>query len=265
MRAIIQELIVTLDTINLLILEKPHKQDTGKVALHTHPFWQLEIALHGPISYLWNGQQDRLHTGDMLLIPPGVEHAFSYEMPGCSWFTLKFEYDSTAGRMPEGAVIRQSLINDKLVALLQTMVSDSIMKPYEKRFVEGFVQSLFAILLSADVSTEGPHEHALVRNVTERVRARGGKPIQIQELSEQMGYTRSYLSKQFRLMTGEHLKSFIDRVRLDKAKEMLLYSEFVIAEITESLGFKDAFSFSRFFKNGAGESPRAYRKRHSGT
>lgn len=246
-------------TIDLLIVERIVRKETGTVAVHTHPFWQLEIVLRGPISYSWQDQRGDLQAGDMLLVAPDVEHSFRYDRHGCSWITLKFINSSETGRLHEGAVIRNSLFNDQFITALQTMVTGPILNTYERIFVEGFIQSLFQYLVSQHTAYDDNADYTLVRTVKDLVRKRGGKAVNINELAEQMSYTRSHLSKQFRSLSGENLKGFIDRIRLEKAKELLLYSEYAIAEISEVLGFKDLFSFSRFFKRGTGESPRSYR------
>ena len=49
-----------------------------------------------------------------------------------------------------------------------------------------------------------------------------------------------------------------DRILLE-AKRMLISTEIPIKEITFELGFEDMPSFSRFFKNKMGISPKAYR------
>ncbi len=59
------------------------------------------------------------------------------------------------------------------------------------------------------------------------------------------------------------MKAYIDKARLAKAEEMLTYSEFNISMIAHELGFRDLYSFSRFFKSHTGISPREYMKKHS--
>lgn len=251
-----------MNAVNLLILEKMRKSDTGRIPVHAHPFWQLELALGGPIGVWLDCGQDVLQEGEMLLIPPGTDHAFLYEKPDCAWITIKFECEPKAAPEPKVHRLPRSRLNEKWISLMETIVSEPVLTRAEKMFVEGLLQSLCRHLAERDAVQETGSEPPFVRSVMDRVREQGGRPVGIGQLAEEMGYTRGYLSAQFRTASGESLKSFIDRTRLDKAKELLLYSESVIAEVAESLGFKDLFSFSRFFKKGAGVSPRAFRQRH---
>lgn len=244
---------------NLLILYKGIKQTAGKVPPHTHPFWQLEIATRHHIRYSINGLHDLLNSGDMLLIPPGIEHEFIYEQPRVTWISVKFEYNGSAVETPRASVMRQSQFTDKFTAALKTMVTGTILKPYEKVFVEGWIETLFTFIRSADFLEEEDESSQFVRKVTDRVMEKGGRPVSINDLANQLSYTRSHISKQFKLHTGESLKSYIDRIRVEKAKEMLRYEDLQITEIAEVLGYQDIFSFSRFFKRHTGISPREFK------
>ena len=55
---------------------------------------------------------------------------------------------------------------------------------------------------------------------------------------------------------------FVLVLRIDSAKELLLYSNMSIREIAESTGFSDATYFSRLFRKYVGVSPQKYRKMH---
>lgn len=250
-------------SINLLTFYKTVRQNAGKTGLHSHPFWQVEVATRRRIVYTLNEKTDVLNAGDLLWIPPYREHQFIYDDPGTAWISLKFER-SGADVAESGGVIRKSLYTEKFAAALQTMVTGTNLKPYEKTFVEGLIESLFVYLRSDDDLKDEDDSSKLVRTITDFVKEKNGRPVSVGELANRLSYTRSHLSKQFKIHTGENLKSFIDRVRLEKVKEMLLYSEFNISDITEELGFKDIFSFSRFVKRTTGVGPREYRRRNDG-
>ncbi len=54
---------------------------------------------------------------------------------------------------------------------------------------------------------------------------------------------------------------FVLSLRMDEAKELLLYSSMNVREICESVGFSDPSYFSRMFRKYTGYSPSAYRNR----
>lgn len=80
------------------------------------------------------------------------------------------------------------------------------------------------------------------------------------EVSETIGVSKSYLSRIFKLDTGISLWDYLNRYRIQKAKELLLLSDESVTEIAADVGYEDTGYFSRVFREIAGCSPRAYRK-----
>lgn len=72
-----------------------------------------------------------------------------------------------------------------------------------------------------------------------------------------LNYT--YLSSYFKQRTQENLTSYINRVRTDKAKELLLDPSLSVSEISRLTGFSDHNYFSKVFKKMTGMTPVEYR------
>ena len=87
--------------------------------------------------------------------------------------------------------------------------------------------------------------------------------LTIQKLSEILFISPSYLAIIFKKEAGETFLKFLMRIRLEKAKDLLLDSSRKIAEVAVSVGYPDVSYFSYFFKKNTGQSPREYKKKHS--
>jgi AraC-like DNA-binding protein len=228
--------------------------------LHSHEYWQLEIVTQGALQCRILGEVVALETGDMLLIPPGWEHGFIYDEHNVSWITIKFEREGD--NAPQwGGIIHGNPFTSRLVSSFKTVIHDAAYKDFEKVFVDGFLDTMFQYIRSDEFHKTHDSSELLVKHVIEKVHMRNGKAITVLELAEELSYTRSHLSKKFREMTGESLKSYIDQIRVQKIEELLRYSEHSISEVAADLGFNDIFSFSKFFKKHTGESPRQYIRR----
>lgn len=69
-----------------------------------------------------------------------------------------------------------------------------------------------------------------------------------------------YFSTAFKAQTGDSPVQYINKVRIDRAKQLLRSTTLPIAEISSAVGFEDSFYFARQFSKATGFSPRDYRK-----
>ena len=86
-----------------------------------------------------------------------------------------------------------------------------------------------------------------------------GRDITVSNLTKLLGISQPYLYKIFKEAFGKSPKSFITDFRINRAKEMLLETDFSVAEIAELIGFSDSFAFSKCFSTKIGISPTEYR------
>ena len=80
------------------------------------------------------------------------------------------------------------------------------------------------------------------------------------QIAAEFYLTPEYLSKMYKKQTGKSLKDYINEYRIEQAKILLEKGERV-SEVAEAVGFENFTYFSTVFKQYAGVSPAAYRKR----
>jgi len=85
----------------------------------------------------------------------------------------------------------------------------------------------------------------------------------IADLAEKMKMTPSALSKCFRRKTGLSLKSHLNSIYLDRAREQLICSAKTMEEIAHQLGHSDVHYFYHAFRRLAGCTPGEYRLKRS--
>lgn len=76
----------------------------------------------------------------------------------------------------------------------------------------------------------------------------------LSRLSEDTGYSYSYLSHLFSQKMGQTLKSFFASIRMDAADKLLL--EKSVTEVSDLLGYSSVHAFSRAYKSVRGCPPR---------
>jgi AraC-type DNA-binding domain-containing proteins len=85
------------------------------------------------------------------------------------------------------------------------------------------------------------------------------KDITIEELSKLLYLHPNYFIRLFKKHMGSSPKQYINRVRLEKACQLLSSTNIPIKEIALENGFKDLFYFSKNIKSHTGLSPTEYR------
>jgi len=63
----------------------------------------------------------------------------------------------------------------------------------------------------------------------------------------------------FKKATGLHFTEYVSRVRIEKARNLLLNPNLRISEIAYDVGFQSLTHFNRVFKRVIGQSPTEYR------
>lgn len=89
--------------------------------------------------------------------------------------------------------------------------------------------------------------------------------ITLNTLAEEVDLTPKYLSYLFRKETGQTLSSFIEDIRINRAKNLLVYSQYSYSHISHYLSFYSQSYFISIFKKKVGMTPKKYRERYSQT
>ncbi|MCF2717144.1 response regulator transcription factor [Paenibacillus sp. UKAQ_18] len=82
--------------------------------------------------------------------------------------------------------------------------------------------------------------------------------LRLEALAGLLNYSTAYLGQLFKNKTGEYFNTYLDRVRIQKAKE-LLGQGMKVYEVAESVGYTSVNYFYSKFKRYEGRSPSEYR------
>ena len=81
------------------------------------------------------------------------------------------------------------------------------------------------------------------------------RTITLDQLSGISGLSRFYLSKAFKEITGYPVIAYFNKMKIDKAKELIVEGNKKVKEVAYELGYANEFYFSRAFKRVEGISP----------
>lgn len=85
-----------------------------------------------------------------------------------------------------------------------------------------------------------------------------GHFITAEDIAKTAGCSQSHLRYLFRKAYGESPMHYLNRVRVERAKEMISTDMFTLSEIATACGFRNVYYFSRVFKEFTGISPGHY-------
>ena len=85
--------------------------------------------------------------------------------------------------------------------------------------------------------------------------------ITLQDLSAFACLNEAYLSRLFKMETKKTINSYINELRIYKAKELLKSPNIMVKEVAQLVGIKDQLYFNRVFKKFCGENPTDYQDR----
>lgn len=86
------------------------------------------------------------------------------------------------------------------------------------------------------------------------------EPLSLESLAQELHISASHLSRTFKKSRNESLTEYINRARIEKAKEYLKTTDTLTYEIAELVGYHDPTYFSSIFKKYVGVSPTEYRQ-----
>ncbi|MCY1700949.1 AraC family transcriptional regulator [Lelliottia sp. SL45] len=87
------------------------------------------------------------------------------------------------------------------------------------------------------------------------------QPMSVKDIVIRSGYSKFYLQRTFKSVTGEPIARYICRRKLGAAACLLRENDTGISDIALGLGFEDISTFYRCFRREFGLSPGEYRKR----
>ncbi|MFA9557863.1 response regulator [Evansella sp. AB-rgal1] len=111
-----------------------------------------------------------------------------------------------------------------------------------------------------DEEVNGKKSNRLIREVKKHVHNYYDQEITLAEIADNLYVNRNYLSQLFKKVTGESFVTYLNKYRIEKAKEKLREKNYLVYEISEMVGYQNPTYFSQVFKSITGYSPSDYYK-----
>jgi len=102
-------------------------------------------------------------------------------------------------------------------------------------------------------------EPPVVTRAKEYIQQHEADELSLGEVAKAVNTSSFYFCKLFKKVTGLNFTHYVSRVRVEKAKNLLLNPNLRVSEIAFEVGFQSLTHFNRVFKKIIGQSPTEYR------
>lgn len=226
-----------------------HSEKGRRVQMNNRKFFGLSLCMSGQITYTMDGKSYISSQGCAVLLPQGSSYRLTGDREGlfpvinfsCTGLDCK-EITVLPLQNPQAAL-------QQFEALQQLFLGN---KSSLKIF------SCFYELLLQISSTKGQTTN-LLELITKYIEDSIQDPsLSNTSLANQAGISEVYLRKLFVTHCGTTPKQYILRLRLDKARQLLLNAPYTVTAIAQECGFSSVYHFCRCFKQSTGKTPTQY-------
>ncbi|GMQ60641.1 hypothetical protein AN1V17_50420 [Vallitalea sediminicola] len=116
------------------------------------------------------------------------------------------------------------------------------------------------LVLDAVSEKNSRNKQKYYHEIKEYIEKKYSEDISLNNISSHIGLTPSYFSTFFKEQFNKSFVDYLNRIRIDKAKEMLITTQLTITEIGFKVGFNTIQNFMRVFKKYESISPGKYRE-----
>lgn len=142
-------------------------------------------------------------------------------------------------------------------------ISESV---YEEIGLESDSESLTRILTDfAEYLDElrSNNSASILKNIEEDIRENYKENLTLKDFGQKYFINASYLGQLFKTKYGISFKSFLHKIRIEKAEDMLLHTDMKMYSIAEAVGYKDTDYFINHFIAEKGCTPTKFRKKEN--
>lgn len=131
---------------------------------------------------------------------------------------------------------------------------------YHSRYMRDLVDQISVVMERLAQCADYNSKDNEMKRLLDYIDRHYGDSLKLETLAVLFNYSSSYLGQLFKSYTGEYFNGYLDRIRIQKAKE-LLAQDMKVYEVAERVGYSNVNYFYSKFKKLEGISPSFYQKK----
>lgn len=257
------------------------------IPAHQHDFFEIVYTLHGKCGHRIETQTMEMQTGDIVIIPPHIEH-FVYSLPKSRSVNIKIR-KSTFDRVFVNILQNKTILSDYfaqtlysqnyqnsltfhcgedpflLELLLYMYAQQEENKPYANHVIDGLITTFFSYLIQnyngcVDISSASTGLNQRMVEIETYIHLNFAT-VTLKQAAEHFYLSEPYLSSLIKQQTGRSFSEILRQIRMQHARDMLLHTNMRVDDICENVGYRDTTQFIRTFKSIYGATPKQYQKK----
>ena len=254
------------------------------VMQHWHYFAEFLYVLDGSASITCNHDTFTVSQGELVILPPSSVHSIHHASGSLrQYIGLKFDpakFPHTTSYAPSATDIFRYAAEKQMQIHFSTeeaqqlhcqeIFSDCVRETQQRRYGCDVVlhaqicRLLFGIIRfwidsGLDIHQCPIHTGYGIENVTELIDSRLTQAIRVTDIADACHMSYSGFAAKFKAQYGISCKEYIERMRIFKAEEYLLFTDLDLTEISRRTGFSDCSHFIRSFRKYREITPGQYR------
>lgn len=250
------------------------------VSVHWHDFFEMEIVLSGSGTHVLNGTAKPLSRGMLFLLTPADFHEIIpapgerirvYNLIFTEQFIRPPVYELLFAENREYVFTFAEAACAALEAEYDRIWEESnLRRPGGELLIQGAFERIVIELVrkcgmnAGDDDDRKPESfrpvHPAVRKAVTFIRHHFREPLTLESVARHAGLSANYFSECFCKQMGEPFQQYVQQIRLQFARSLLLVSALPVTEICYISGFRTFSHFERTFKQSFGLPPNGYRK-----
>jgi AraC-like DNA-binding protein len=252
------------------------------MAPHAHDRAEIMYLLRGRCRIqLFEGDRQQEFTmgvGEFVLIDAGMMHALQVD-ESCYMVNVEFSFRPNPPLMTMQSLMAASPAlaqwlrelspwqrgkddSGMLYAALSAVVDDyfhaaDVDTALKEIHIAQMLVHLATALMDDKAAGKG---YVYVRRCVNLLSERMSEDVRIEELAKELGISAAYLQRLFRQVHGMTIIDYLNRMRIERAKLLLLNTDDPVVEIAMEAGFNSRQHFTRVFTSLEGISPQEYRR-----
>lgn len=249
---------------------------------HSHDFLEVAFVLSGNGRYRIEDCIYEVTEGDLIIFNPGMKHqallSETNENPTTEFFVgfsdvqLK-DLPRNYLPLPDGAHVLHTAgdLRQKLFRICSSMEAENAVCRQGRYFMlKAYLIQMILLIIrdqcepverAEGYSFESVNKKYVVEQIVSYFEDHYNEKISLDQIAENMYLSPFYISKIFKSETGDTPIRHLINIRLEKAREILEKGNCgSIQEVAASVGYDDAYHFSKLFKKHFGMSPSQVKK-----